>query len=107
MTQQGQYADGWFLQALPPTHVRTRLALTQVLSERSMLESCAAAWAEFGSMLSGGRDGDGEGEGEDTDENTSVRRHGSRLGRGLVAVAEYGSSDSDSEDRTRKRPRRV
>lgn len=105
MTRQGQYADGWFLQALPPTHVRTRLALTQVLSERSMLESCAAAWAEFGSMLSGGRDGDGEG--EDADENTSVRRHGSRLGRGLVAVAEYGSSDSDSEDRTRKRPRRV
>jgi hypothetical protein len=36
-----------FVQALPSTYHYTRLALQQVIGERSILESCRCAWDEF------------------------------------------------------------
>ena len=44
-------------QGLPENFTKTRLALGQVLGERSLLETCAALWDEFAASLAALRRG--------------------------------------------------
>ncbi|KAL7279130.1 hypothetical protein ACG7TL_006970 [Trametes sanguinea] len=53
------------LDHLPSDHSKTRLALEYLLSERALLEACAAGWEEIRDYLSGESPGEGDSDIED------------------------------------------
>ena len=51
LTSANVLCDEFFLQEVPKTDGKTRLAISQVLAERSILEGCQAGWRELQDVL--------------------------------------------------------
>jgi hypothetical protein len=89
------------LQALPETRRMTRLALGQVLAERSLLETCAALWDDFGNALQADDDErdklHARGNAQVAEDQTAAsgRTRGAGASTALGALAEYGSDEDE------------